>query len=395
MDYHYTQDRAEDRDSWTPAFRSRPNTELIVTRQETPGSSKRVRVKRIDQLFECLENDTDIARPADTIYLVSHGAARGWLGLHLVDVDGDKKDESSVTYETLEAAIEKGITLIGLNTIGPNTKVHLVACNVGNDRTIPYLIKLKEVFNNQVPISASKHLYSFLHVNGAGRLLYLKYDFELFVKKPFEGPTARADLIQAFLDKSFELIALSIAIPTEELWKKWIPEKILPKKQTVHHWINFDPPLKDDKGKEIKRRHESNGKFISNWQKKPFTLKEIEHDMKDHLKNLEFAKNHIRNHDLNKSSHPFPLYKRLGFSNLEDMIDGFDWKLTPNIKKKEIKVVISRFMYNVRVPICTLVDPANKDANKLIYNYYPFENNSHGAFLENLNHFDTDLFQTV
>ncbi|WP_251805252.1 hypothetical protein [Antarcticibacterium sp. W02-3] len=396
MDYHYTQDRAEDRDSFTPAFRSRPNTELIVTKQETPGSSKRVRVIRIDQLFDCLENDTDIAKPADTIFMVSHGAARGWLGLHLADVDDDNKDESSILYETLEAALAKGLVKIGPNTVGPNTKVHLVACNVGSDRTIPYLVKLKEVFGNQVPVSASKHLYVCRTINSAGQILYLKYDFELFVKEPFKGANSWAELIQAFMSKNFDFISLAIVLPSEEIWKQWVPNPIPPENEnrTIKQWVNFVPPIKDRNGREINRRHFS-VVFKSKRDGIEFTVENIDHDMNDDAKNLQSAENFIRNSERNLPVHSFPIFKRLGYSSQQDMIDGYTWKITPNFKKKEIKVALSRFVYNVRVPVCGFVDPTNKNANELIYNYYPFENNSHGILLENLDHNDTDLFQTV
>jgi hypothetical protein len=69
-----------------------------------------------------------------------------------------------------------------------------------------------------------------------------------------------------------------------------------------------------------------------------------------------------------QANYPYPLFKRYGYNDLDEMVRAFKWAVTTDngkTLKYALQYVGTRYLYRVSVPI---TDPGT---GKLICNYYP------------------------
>jgi len=89
-----------------------------------------------------------------------------------------------------------------------------------------------------------------------------------------------------------------------------------------------------------------------------------------------------------KSTHPYPVYKRLGYATGDDYVDGYKWQFDFNAKAQTITCTGNRHYYTVIVPVTDLANGA------LLYNFYPNTGSSVAA-VTNLPDTNAQLFLTV
>jgi hypothetical protein len=88
------------------------------------------------------------------------------------------------------------------------------------------------------------------------------------------------------------------------------------------------------------------------------------------------------------AAHPFPMYARYEYDNLDQFADGFTWAFTYNKNSHIMRCVGTRHHYTLIVPI---TDPAN---NNLFYNFYPYAGNP-TPVTKQLQESDARFFLTV
>ncbi|MAZ27445.1 MAG: hypothetical protein CL868_10260 [Cytophagaceae bacterium] len=379
-------------------FRERDNTELIVTRQVSAGSSSRRRVHRIDQLITCLKTDTDIQRPVGNIYIVSHGRDNGWMQVPFANIDLDSRQgPDNTTYEVLIEADNSNVCDIPAAMRDDNTKIRIRGCNIGQDYALPFVNKLKAAFGGNVPISAPKHYVLVVPIPDAGSIEAFCYQFQLKVRDEFTGDDARQNLIEAFQLEAHDFV--KGAILTDDWWDKWIPEDISVGERDVLHKVRFSPPLKPRRGADISVANISVPKAFKSQQVLfPMKKENVTSDPGSPQARLDLILDEIRNHPLFASTHAYPYYKRMEFDTVNDFLDAHLWFPIYKPEEQEVFAVGRRYIYTVSPPIT--LDPEADDTlddgtkNKLLYNFTPKSNNPNPA-VTLIDEDDTEIFQIV
>jgi hypothetical protein len=93
----------------------------------------------------------------------------------------------------------------------------------------------------------------------------------------------------------------------------------------------------------------------------------------DRLEKLEEAMLSAPNY---QESHPFPMYRRLGYQNLTDYVQGHQWTFD---REKETGFVIAKGVrkeFELRVPITS--------GGNIVFNFHPLENTNHSRIIRML-----------
>ena len=103
---------------------------------------------------------------------------------------------------------------------------------------------------------------------------------------------------------------------------------------------------------------------------------------------LEVLKPLLATRDNLKSTHPYPLYERLGYKSFDEFIKGWTWTFTPKNKAvDELKFNAVRHEYTVILPVTEI------KSGDLILNFYPSSHKD--KVIELLLLDNAKLFETV
>jgi hypothetical protein len=317
-----------------------------------------------------------IKNPIRDIIIASHANTEGNLFIEMTAGAG-----RAVTYEDLEDAVKSKAIAIDDAVIQPrptDTSGKPVAaqflirgCRIGS--ALPFLKKLKEALGNKIPVVAPKHFHVVAHLRKpAGLFEYMAYNFA--IHRP-EQLRDRAAIIAAF--KAADLKRIDGKPVEAKEWETWIPTKNLGK-QGPNNWPNkVVNPVTNVEEDAPKTFRYTVRKLLS----KPGSFA-VAVDPGTLSKRKELLKAELMKLDRYTEKHAYPEYVRLGYTNLADFMDGWDWKFQPS--KGTMFYNGTRHEYAMMQPIV--------EKNTLVLNFYP--THKHGSVIEMLKPTDGRFFAT-
>jgi hypothetical protein len=256
--------------------------------------------------------------------------------------------------------------------------VHIKGCRIG--QALPYLQLLKTALGGAARVTAPKHFHGNYGFPGEGFVEFLAHSYEINRKTALAN---RAAVIAAFKAGSFTRIDGS-AVPDEK-WNAYVPQSYTNAKTQVSHSVVLSQSINgrtaiSNLNGEYRYKHASYGPF------------EVDFGSGSPPSDPAQRLSEIRNSFLNDSenrwddTHPFPVYRRLGYASFNDYMDGMQWQMTVN--GSILSATGRRHEYTCIVPITA---PAN---NQLFFNFYP-DSGSGLSPITLLQESDTRFFATV
>jgi hypothetical protein len=358
---------------------ARPETIHI----STPG------IRTLEQFVKLFQRDPLITNPVRKLLVASHANDEGQLKITLTS--GSPK---FIKYEELEAALKSKSLVLQHEWFLPRPEddkgqpipyqLLIRGCRIGTQRE--FLEKLKEALGKRIQVVAPKHFHSVdpHGTNPVGYKEYMAYNF--VVTSPTELKTKDA-VVKALVGKHNFINDIPKAdagqpVP-EKKFKEWVPEKPQAKYEQKK-LFKFKSPI--DK-KEVKVPSTFRYK-ARNWLDQPERLAMDKAKTKD-SERLDVLKPLLAARPEFKSSHAYPMYKRLGYKTFEDFIKGWTWTFKPKNKAvDEVKFNATRHEYTCIIPI------AEPKTNTIVLNFYPLAKKK-GKVIENLNLNDPRFFETV
>jgi hypothetical protein len=286
----------------------------------------------------------------------SHASDEGFLFLAL---DGTTAP-LPVNWDMLVAVDTSKTINIPAAVKSPDTKFHFKGCSIGSDDSLPFLTLLKSALDNPQSVTAPKYFYHLGLFSKTGIFESMSYGYRLMSKTAYATRTA---LIDDYKAAGFTEELDGTPVPDAN-WSKWIKAKLALAPATKHK-VQFDFPVTINPAAggisaiphleaECRSRREHYTYVINGAAPYPTTQADRETFLKTTMSgDADF-----------QSSHLYPVYQRLHFSDFDSFFDGFSWTFT--VKGSTFNAVGTHFVYTVVVPI---LKPGTTD--ELIYNFYP------------------------
>ena len=272
--------------------------------------------------------------PIGMIHVVAHGSTRGNISAMLRQ--RRTAADEAITYEGLEEAVSEIHTLkvyppLFLPPRPPDAQtgepmpsaLRIHACRIGVHEV--FLRKLKEALGPGITaVSAPRFLQGALTVAKRGVASYLRHEFTLLSKKKL----TRAALIKAFQAGKFAFAPGpatfhdGTAVPATA-WNKWIPMNLKP---TGKGFVDTE----DMKVLLPGNAKPASLKVVFQWDQLEFTHHlemRAASDPADALARFAAHVNAMGPTETWSDQHPFPMSARLGYGSLQELMDGFDWKV--------------------------------------------------------------------
>lgn len=325
--------------SFAGLLKARPDTMLLGPEPGRNARSIRSFLQAID-----LESPTETV---SNLILTSHATLSGSLSLKLTD--SDVADD--IDYDDLAARLEQTPALIRasgdlVRRAVPDAGIIIKGCNLGRSSEFMELLQ-RAIGERTFGVIAS--LYSHCasrHPNDGGWIEFMKYDFyqDYFLSRKDEfdkldekevKKVTRAKLL-ADLKANPRNRVFDGSSFSSSAWDKMIPK--LPANATA-----IPKPV----------RQQFTAKFPPSWNLPPMALKEVEgngfvpiekfevnnivqriypingatgpDNKSDISERRDFIRTQLANDARHQANHPYPVYKRYGFTNLDDYVNHFDW----------------------------------------------------------------------
>jgi hypothetical protein len=330
-------------------------------------------------------------RPIGNILLGSHGWSSGELLMPMYPGQDGK-----TTYEVLQGIIDAGTDATRIlipNELLEQTPgqplehtVHIRACNIGN--AAPVIDKMQEALGCEVNVSAPKHFYEIWKEPGIGWFEYLCYGFILRAKTAY---TSRDSLVRAFCNANYTFLDSARTLVPESSYRAWIPKTHLDVPSAVSDpRQSQDIPDPDDGTNQIAPtipcKREYRVDVAAPWRVPFFRTNRnmLPDDAKPSLC-LEFMKTTLKADPKSpyNTTHPWPAYRRCGYANFGEFIDGHSWNFQckqTTAKDPGTGLMVpcwalictgTRVTYTIIVPITTNPTATDKTTDRLMVNYYP------------------------
>lgn len=302
-----------------------------------------------------LKTSAGVTRPIDDALIAAHANSEGNMFVPLF-----AKQPRATDYEILEdtlATASKSIAIddsvIGFTAGDPVThSVHFKGCNLG--KVQPFLDKFREALGGNVMVTAPKHFHGLWEHSDFGTWEYMAYEFQIRRKTAF---AKRADLLAAFGAEGFTLIDGS-AIPAAD-WGKWVPKSI---KKTEKFSVTgkLGPAGTVGTRSTIDAERQFRVSPLDFTWALTYPNAGSVPPVAGRQAAFETSINAAAEFD---STHPFPMYQRLGYADIPDFIAGYKWQ--HDKVKNQLKTHGTRVEYTILLPI---VDPAT---GFLVHNFHP------------------------
>jgi hypothetical protein len=337
-------------------FNRLPNTIVNLTPQPTA----------LSDFFQAVDTVVGVtaADVPGNLLIGAHGDEEGNWYLSL-----DGKTAIPATYETIQnsTAIQ-----IPADIRGPLTWVRLKSCLLGADSCHPLLVALSKAMGSPAALTAPRYLHA--HLNGylSGIWEFMMYQFVVVGLDSGKQPLAdRNGAKTAFADpaNNFQLVG-STAVPAQN-WDTWIPPAAslnLNPARAAKAKKNISVTAPDFFSPGIPAFVPLETRWTSTQEFNPLTPLDSDFvpvgddTIRQTLKDLLSPRGEYQ------GTHLYPVYVRYGFKNLDDFIQGWNWKVNDSsgtAKRYSLQYVGSRYRYRLEVPI------TKPGTNDLIYNFYP------------------------
>jgi hypothetical protein len=378
-------------------------------RRDVPSIEVRGVPDTIAKFLDDLFTDSSVTKPVDDLYIGTHASADGFLFVTLfrgqVNVLGDPTDVTD--YEVLDQAMGPSRparirdSMVGYQRAtppaadpAPTHSVHIKGCNIGRDRFIPatgkprapFLVRLKQVFGSNVNVTAPKHFHGLLpETNFNGMFEYMEQELIVRTKAvrvggKFRGFATRAELIDAY--KAAQLSYHDGTPIPDADWATLVPPRMvddrgirmsIPLGQTIENLTAV--PINKQMRIELER---------VDWTVSPGGTVPT-----DPAAQLALLRASIAADARFAATHPWPLFERRGFTDVNAYVDGHHWSFTVN--GGTLVCIGRRFDYTVVLPIVnrSVTPPAKRP---LIFNFYPGVGSSATPVLTGLVESDNAFF---
>jgi hypothetical protein len=382
MDYLFVPGNDPESQLGRKAISRRPNTTLItlpVAQNHIAGLLARLAA-------------ASVTHPIGDILLVGHARSPGeWLVPLSRSVgspcDFEKaSDADAADTIRLQPALLQATPSDPLQTI----TVRLIGCNMGKYQ--PLVQKLQQAMapaGGGVNMTAPLHFDEFHAIHG-GWVEYLAHKFTLRVAQPFKdasGHDDRTGLLAAFDAEGFSYLD-GTAIPTAS-WSDWVPINIHPAsaswRQPFNFKVDLDPAANGQTTVTIHREYR--------YERLPITWTWAAPDPGTDADRLNLLRTSlpqglVNGRHLYDPGYDWPLYERMGFNSIDDMVDNLNWVFPYTHGTFHYRAI--RHEYTVMLPI---TDPPAAGANPVMkfYNFLP-NNPASGPAILNLDQTNSDLF---
>lgn len=368
-------------------FSKRPGTTLI-----TPSRGN----LHVAGFLAKLGAGAPVTLPIGDLILTAHGNETGKYGIPLSRTIAAPADFEVLVTADSTNAIRIPVRLVTdpadgtVNTI----TLRLHGCNIGKAQ--PFVAKFQTAMT---PTGGSLNLVAPLHFDElqeirGGCIEFLAHKFTLSEKQKFVTSTGADDrpaLLAAFDAAGFTYLD-GTKIPTAS-WDTWVPSSIHPPpskwKQEFPMNVDLSPDVNGQTTIHVDRQY----RFET---PPPFTWSWAAPDPKDPQKRLDLLKSSLPQGTLNglhmyDPAYDWPIYARVGFTDIDDFVDNLNWKVT--FSGGKLHYSAQQFLYTVVLPITDPPVPPANPALKL-YNFFP-KTAATGPAVMNLDESNTDLFINI
>jgi hypothetical protein len=325
----------------------RPNTISLLVAQKVT----------LQNFLLTLQDSVDILGndPAGDLLIGAHGSSSGDLKLALDDTTA-----IPANYDSLEKVAASKTINIPSSARSPNTSVRLLSCSIGADQCRPFLQLLKSAMGNPKNLTAPRFIHSY-GLSPDSVYESMKYEFLVTGVNQGKAPLPTRDaVVGKFGAASFKYFD-GTDIPAE-MWEQWVPVAAkLTLKPAVAQVVNTDYPVRiqvDGNLSVVLKDRLTWTSGVQTIDVEPFHYNNVSDIVIPDMLDVELPK--IKKY---QDSHPYPVYKRFGFTTLKDFIRGWTWTINL-VSNNEVKFIGSRYVYILEVPI------TKPGTDEWIFNYY-------------------------
>jgi len=369
---------------FVPGSSSDPAVATLQKIMETRPQSKRLTSPASLEDFIDALSDSDITNPIRHLYIGSHANEAGDLFMPL---QGSSSPAAAIDYEALQDAGKNNILKIDPKLLEPRpsasgqsiaAQFRVRGCRIGKAK--PFLDQLKKALGGNISVNAPKH---FEHVaewsQPDGYFEYMDYDFQL--RRP-KAIGTKKEMVTAFLaagltdidGKPIATALINAGVPAnvkkqgEQSTDTDVKVPFAPK--------IFKTPLSFRYHREQFRTGMSGFPIDPDPAKLPARKAELKNQLlTDTASWPQFA-----------ATHPFPEWMRLGYSSIDEFLDGFTWTFKYDKKKKILFFNGERHVYDLIIPI------TESGTTMLLCNFYPTTSGT--AVVEKMDAADKRLYET-
>lgn len=341
----------------------------------------------------------EIKGPIRHIYVGSHANDAGDLFMAL---DPSSPQGSAIEFEDLEQAEKSGALKIdpklleprpadvaplglatssagelvlqpGLSSLPENAQFRVRGCRIGKAK--PFLFQLKKALGGSIAVNAPKHFDALADwSNPAGSFEYMEFDLQL--RRTQQLKTSK-EAVAAFVAAATNTAVLPSLIPVG------VPANVLKQGEQTGGTMEVQLPFAKNANMKLPIGFRYHHEFFRTGMN-GFPLPSDPKQLADRKKAMQHEL--VSNWPLFSGSHPFPEWMRLGYSNMAEFMDGYNWMFRYDSGKKQLQFNGDRHVYDLIIPI------TEKGGKRLICNFYP---TSGGSVYESLDPADTNFYETV
>jgi hypothetical protein len=313
----------------------------------------------LKEFIDMLSQDAKATAPIRDLMIGTHASGSGSIAVRAV-----AGENAHIQYERLEKAVTDKNLFIKAGVLQPRPKdpksqadlpprFVIRGCAVGV--AMPFLKKFKEALGSTVEVVAPKYEHAIGDYSGRGGdglYEFLAYEFELYQPKKLKTDK---DIVGAFVAKG--LLNYDAKPIDGKTWASWIPIGSPPADFSKHRKYPSTPAKRQITGLAFfNTRHED-------FPGPPIVLN-LPADPGTETNRKAALRTHLDNEPRFKSDHAWPAYVRLGYKNMNDMMDGFVWSFQYSSTTNKLTCIGKRWTYMVHQPI---VEPSGE----LIHNHFP------------------------
>jgi len=305
----------------------RPKTRIIQS--SSFGNS-------LEAVLRAVISGPQITSPINDIIIVTHAGEGGFLFLKLKN---NSPSPDQISYYDLQAYLnDQNRPRITSRQIRNNANIHIRGCNIGKEPR--YLELVKQLFGNNISVTAPKHLDSFSFYRDGStiyRYEHLSYCFTVFNKTAFTNKQQVVDAFNNHFPAFEDIFGNRI---TQSQFNTWVPRNVRRNSETTHNCSN-----QINSALTVKR------KFVHRFDNPLYTFDiKLDSDPPDDQR-IDILKDWLRQIDTMQSSHNFPEYHQFGYSSFDEFVDNMKWKFKWNETEKTLHCTGSRHLYQLRIPI--------------------------------------------
>jgi hypothetical protein len=336
-----------------------------------------------------------VTHPIGDMLLVAHGLETGRYFIPLSGKVASPCDFESATTADTANTVRLPASLLQANPTDPmqTITIRLRGCNIGKAK--PFVERLQKAMTptgGTLNFTAPLHFDEFHAIHG-GWVEFPAHKFTLRVAKPFKDAAGKDDrpALLAALDAEGFTYLDGTAIPTAS-WDNWVPASIHPPadqwRQRFDFTLDLDPAANAQTTVKLHREYR--------YEQLPVTWTWTAPDPGTDPLRLDLLRTSLPLGEtggvhLYDPNYDWPLYERIGFTSIDDLVDNLDWKFPYTKGTFHYRAI--RYEYTVMLPI---TDPPAGTANPVLkfYNFFPL-NAAAGPGVFNLDETNADLFLSI